>query len=156
MALYSKPAYAKTIILPETRLDRSSFEGGKRMAHVAHFAINVDDVARGRRFYEKVFGWKFEPWGPPDFYKINTGEKEEPTVMGALQRRRELVPGRRTNCFECTISVSSIDQTLAAIEAQGGKIVMPKSTIVGVGHLIFFEDTEGNVAGAMEFDKNAQ
>jgi uncharacterized protein len=103
-----------------------------------------------------VFGWKFEPWGPPDFYKINTGEKDEPAVMGALQRRRELVAGRRTNCFECTISVTSIDETVKAIQAQGGKIVMPKSTIVGVGHLVFFEDTEGNVAGAMEYDKNAK
>src|SRR5262245_22232742 len=126
------------------------------MAHVAHFAINADDVARGRRFYEKVFGWKFEPWGPPEFYKINMGEKEEPAVMGALQKRRELIAGQRTNCFECTVSVASIDKAIAAIIAQGGKIVMQKSTIVGVGHLIFFEDTEGNVAGAMEYDKNAK
>lgn len=130
------------------------------MAQVAHFAINADDVARGKRFYEKVFGWMFEPWGPPEFYKINMnekgGEKEEPAVMGALQKRRELIDGQRTNCFECTISVSSIDKTIAAIVAQGGRIVMKKSTIVGVGHLIFFEDTEGNVAGAMEYDKNAK
>ena len=27
------------------------------MPNVAHFAINADDVARAKRFYERVFGW---------------------------------------------------------------------------------------------------
>jgi len=27
---------------------------------VAHFAINADDLPRARRFYENVFGWKFQ------------------------------------------------------------------------------------------------
>ena len=52
--------------------------------------------------------------------------------------------------------MSSIDETVAAIQAQKGKIVMPKAIIPGVGTLIFFEDTEGNVAGAMQYDKNAK
>ena len=33
-----------------------------------HFSINADDVARGRQFYEAVFGLTFQPWGPPGFY----------------------------------------------------------------------------------------
>lgn len=36
-----------------------------------HFAINAEDTERGRRFYEKGFGWKFEEWGPPGFFKID-------------------------------------------------------------------------------------
>jgi predicted enzyme related to lactoylglutathione lyase len=126
------------------------------MAHVAHFAINADDVSRARRFYEKVFGWKLEPWGPPNFYLINTRDQEANAVMGALQARRELIPGKRTIGFECTISVKSLDETIAAIEANGGKIVLSRSTIVGVGDLVFVEDTEGNVAGAMQYDKKAE
>lgn len=126
------------------------------MSHVAHFSINADDVGRARRFYEKVFGWKFEAWGPPQFYMINTADAEAAPVIGSLQGRRELIPGQRINTYECTISVTSIDETIAAIQANGGKIVMQKSTIVGVGDLIFFEDTEGNVAGAMQYDQHAQ
>ena len=56
--------------------------------------------------------------------------------------------------FECTLGVSSIDETLAAVEANGGKIVMPKFHIPTVGTLIFFEDTEGNVVGAMQYEEN--
>jgi predicted enzyme related to lactoylglutathione lyase len=55
--------------------------------------------------------------------------------------------------YECTIGVDSIDDTVAAVEANGGKIVMPKFHIPTVGRLIFFEDTEGNVVGAMQYDK---
>ena len=39
-------------------------------AHLAHFAINTDDIDRSRSFYEKVFGWKVTAWGPPGFYQI--------------------------------------------------------------------------------------
>jgi len=42
------------------------------------FGITVDDVARARRFYESVFDWRFEAWGPPDFYVIHTGDKSLP------------------------------------------------------------------------------
>ena len=60
------------------------------------------------------------------------------------------------NGFECTISVASVDRAIKAIEANGGTIVMPKATIPGVGTLIFFKDTEGNIAGAMQYDSNAE
>ncbi|HEY2012766.1 MAG TPA: VOC family protein [Bryobacteraceae bacterium] len=124
--------------------------------NVAHFAINADDVEGTRRFYEKVFGWKFRPYGPPDFYKIETGDGESPAVGGALQKRREIVKGAKMVGFECTISVQSVEETAAGIVAQGGKIVMPKVVLMGVGRLIFFQDPSGNIVGAMEYDKTAE
>ena len=46
-----------------------------RVAHDAHgLDPAVDDVDRARRFYEAVFGWEFEPWGPPGFYLILTDQ----------------------------------------------------------------------------------
>ena len=119
---------------------------------IRHFAINCDDVPRAERFYGKVFGWTFTPWGPPDFLKIDTGESG---LHGALQGRRELVPGKKMIGYECSISVEDIDATVAAVIANGGKIVMPKVAIPTVGTLIFFEDSEGSVAGAIQFDKAA-
>ena len=44
-------------------------------ATLRHFAINADDVQSARRFYQTVFDWRFDPWGPPDFYQIkNAGD----------------------------------------------------------------------------------
>jgi uncharacterized protein len=128
------------------------------MPNVMHFAINADDVPRARRFYEEVFGWRFNAWGPPKFYMIETAAPGEPPapLQGSLQGRRELVAGQRMTGFECTISVPSIDATEKAVVAAGGKIIMQKSVIVGVGTLMFFQDTEGNVFGAMQEDAHAE
>lgn len=120
--------------------------------NLRHFSINADDVPRARIFYERAFGWRFEPWGPPNFYLIKTGAEDDPGLEGSLQGRREIVSGKPMFGFECTLGVDSIDDTVAAIEANGGKIVMPKFYIPTVGTLIFFEDTEGNVVGAMQYD----
>jgi hypothetical protein len=114
-----------------------------------HFSINADDVQRAKSFYEGVFGWTFEPWGPPDFYQIkNAGTG----LGGALQGRRELVPGVVMRGYEASMGVEDINATLAAVEAGGGKIVMQPYRIEGVGELIYFEDTEGNLVGAMQYD----
>lgn len=118
---------------------------------LAHFSINADDLPRARAFYEKVFGWTFAAWGPPGFYMI-----EGSGMLGSLQGRRELTKGTRTVGFECTIAVESIDAVEQAVLASGGKTVLARSVIVGVGTLMFFQDPEGNVFGAMQYDARAE
>jgi predicted enzyme related to lactoylglutathione lyase len=120
--------------------------------HVSHFAINAGDLKRARRFYENVFGWTFEAWGPPGFYLIHTGSGENPGIQGALQQRRELVPGQKTIGFECTVAVDSADAAASAAEASGGAVIMPKATIPTVGDLVWLQDPDGNVVGAMKYD----
>jgi uncharacterized protein len=119
-------------------------------AKFRHLAINADDVQRAKGFYEAVFGWRFEPWGPLDYYQVkDAGEG----LLGALQGRRELKPGAKMLGFEATMGVEDIDATIAAVKAAGGKILMPAIYLEGVGRLIYFEDTEGNLVGAMQYDK---
>jgi len=122
-------------------------------SHVSHFAINADDLKRARKFYEHVFGWAFEAWGPPGFYLIHTGPESDPGVAGALQQRRELVPGKPTVGFECSVSVDSADAAAKAAEAYGGKVIMAKTIIPTVGELVWLQDPEGNVVGAMKYEE---
>ena len=103
---------------------------------LAHFAIEADDVTRARQFYESVFGWRFEPWGPPDFYLIHGAG-----TLGALQLRREPLPSGRKG-FECSFAVDELEVTMSAIQSAGGKVLGSKTTIPTVGELIVFEDTE--------------
>jgi len=117
-------------------------------ASLRHFAINADDVPRARSFYEGVFGWTLTPWGPPGFYQTRSSGDGH---LGALQQRRE-VGGQRMPGMEITFGVEDIGAVQAAIVAHGGKVLMPPFHIEGVGHLIFFQDTEGNVAGAMQYE----
>ncbi|HET6971533.1 MAG TPA: VOC family protein [Phenylobacterium sp.] len=113
-----------------------------------HLAINADDVPRARAFYEAVFGWTFTPWGPPDFFQSRSAGDG---VMLALQGRRS-IGGQAMPGMEASFAVEDIDATVTAIEARGGQVLMPPFHIEGVGRLIFFRDTEGNIAGAMQYE----
>jgi predicted enzyme related to lactoylglutathione lyase len=125
-------------------------------ANLSHFAINADDVAATRRFYEAVFGWDFRAWGPPEFFQITTGTDDAPGVLGAMQSRRELVPGTKTVGFECTFGVDDVDRVARDVVAAGGRILMEKTTITGVGDLVWIEDPAGNAVGAMRYDAAAE
>ena len=114
-----------------------------------HFAINADDVPRAKRFYEEVFGWKFEPWGPPDFYQIKNAGRD---VLGALQGRRELKSGVPMASYEATLGVEDLKGALTAVERNGGRILMVPYRIEGVGELAYVEDPEGNFVGVMQYE----
>jgi len=124
--------------------------------NVSHFDVHADDLPRARRFYETVFEWKFNPWGPPDFFLIATGKEDDPGIHGALTKRRSHVEGKPMFGYECTISVANVDETAAAIETNGGQVILPKTCINSVGWIIQFLDTEGNVVCAMQYDEKAE
>jgi hypothetical protein len=118
-------------------------------AKVRHLAINATDVQRVKAFYETVFGWRLEPWGPPDYYQ---DQKSGGSVIIALHGRRELAPGARMLGFEATMAVDDINATIAAVDAAGGRVVMPQVYIEGVGKLVYLQDPDGNIFGAMQYD----
>ena len=80
-----------------------------RMAqNIVHFAIQAEDVERARRFYEGVFGWRFEPGGPPGFYDIETGDEDNPGILVALHGRDGPLTGRGIRGFTCTVAVHDL------------------------------------------------
>jgi predicted enzyme related to lactoylglutathione lyase len=54
--------------------------------------------------------------------------------------------------FECSIAVSDIEATAAAVAEHGGEVLLQPMRIESVGTMIQFADTEGNVVGAMQYD----
>jgi len=121
---------------------------------LTHFAINTDDVERTQAFYGAVFGWQFREYGPPGFVQIMDASGE--AAMGAIQQRRQLLDDEPTRGFECTFGVDDIDATREQIIAAGGTILMDKSTIPNVGHLLAFQDPGGNPALVMQYDAKAE
>jgi hypothetical protein len=120
---------------------------------VVHFAIHADDCERARTFYEEVFGWGFQPWGPPDFWLIQTSPGG---IRGALQQRRVPLPEAAEQAmtgYECSIAVADVRAIAKAIESHGGTVTMPPMAIETVGTLIMFRDTEGNTVGAMQYEE---
>lgn len=122
--------------------------------HVAFFAIHADEVERARRFYERVFGWRFEAWGPPDFYLVSTGA--DASVRGALHQREEPLQGTGMRGWECSVSVTSVVEIAERIAEHGGTVITEEAEIPGVGRVIRFEDTEGNVAAAVQYEQGVR
>jgi predicted enzyme related to lactoylglutathione lyase len=99
-----------------------------------------------------VFGWAFEPWGPPGFYLIHTGDETSPGIQGLMHARQEPRTGSGLNGVEPTFSVDDVDAIAALVEANGGRVTVPKAVIPTVGALVRFLDPEGNDIGAMAYD----
>lgn len=117
---------------------------------LAHFAIHATDCQRAKAFYETVFQWRFQPWGPPEFWLIETSPG---AIGGSLQKRRQPATSGGQIGYECTIAVEDIHATAAAITAAGGQVLLPPFTIERIGTLVNFQDPEGNFACAMQYEK---
>ena len=113
--------------------------------HIAHFAINADDLPATVGFYEGLFGWSFDEAYPGFFRSTSAG-----AAIAAVQGRRALLPVP-TNGFECTFAVDDVGEAVAAAEAAGGTVLMAPAVIDGVGELAFLSDPSGNVVGVMRF-----
>ena len=122
------------------------------MPRIIHFDIPADDPARAQKFYQELFGWKFEKWdGPMEYWVVKTGDEKQPGINGGLAKR---MPGQIgvTN----TIDVDSVDEFAKKIQSKGGKVIMPKTAIPQVGYFAQCMDTEGNIFGIIQMDKNAK
>ncbi|HRI49102.1 MAG TPA: VOC family protein [Pseudomonadota bacterium] len=128
------------------------------MPRPVHFEIHASEPERAIRFYQSVFGWEFSKWGPMDYWLIKTGEGGQPGIDGGLVPRRGEPPadGQAVNAFPCTMDTKDIDASIALAEKAGGTIALPKMPVPGVGWLCYIKDTEGNIFGLMQEDKQAR
>jgi predicted enzyme related to lactoylglutathione lyase len=120
------------------------------MPRVVHFEINADSPERAVRFYEKVFGWKIAREGPIDYWLAETGEQSQPGINGAIMKRV-----KKETVF-MIIDVPSIDACVEKIAKEGGKLVIGKGTVPGIGYSAYFTDSEGNMVGLIQQDKSAR
>ncbi|KQC04605.1 MAG: hypothetical protein APR53_09925 [Methanoculleus sp. SDB] len=123
------------------------------MPRVIHFELAADDPEKTAEFYRNVFGWKSEKWnGPRDYWLCTTGPESEPGINGAILRKEDTV----SNAGFCpTISVPSVEACIEAVAEHGGKVVMPRTPVPGIGYLAYCADPGGIVFGIMERDDSA-
>ena len=126
-----------------------------RAGTVAHFALNADDLDASRTFYETVLDWRFEPWGPPEFFRIQGPDGAAPGPLGALQRRRTFDDGTMAP-VEITVAVDDVAACCAAAVSTGGRVLMEATVIAGVGELAFVADPAGTPIGLMRYDSTAE
>ena len=93
------------------------------------------------------------------YWGIMTAPKDskDPGINGGMVVRKGSMPkgGEPVSSFVCTIDVSSVDEYLKKIEGAGGTIALPKMAIPNMAWLAYCKDTDGNLFGIYEEDKNA-
>jgi|KBSMisStaDraftv2_1062788.scaffolds.fasta_scaffold627503_2 hypothetical protein len=116
------------------------------MSRFVHVDIAADDPKRAADFYQSVFGWKVQELpGPEPYWLVSTDASDSAAIGAGIGKRTEPWQG-----VAPTIEVTSADEAAAKVVKAGGSIITPKALMPGVGHLIAFRDTEGNVLLLLE------
>lgn len=104
--------------------------------------IPVRDLERAIRFYSAVLGAPVKrqetPEGPVGILPHEEGE-----VGGCLFRRPGEEPSERGPMLYLNAN-GRLDQALAAVEGQGGKVLQPRHAIGPYGYRAIILDSEGN------------
>jgi hypothetical protein len=94
-------------------LDRDDDAKGDGMTgELGFFELGVEDVERGRAFYEALFGWRFEPGPNGQGFSIAT-----PTVAGGMHGGDA---GASPYVF---FDVEDMDAAVEQVRALGGEVV---------------------------------
>jgi len=116
---------------------------------VTHFEIPANDVERLSKFYSDVFGWKFEkmPMGGMDYWMITTGPARGRNrgVGGGMYKKQMEIEMPRNY-----IAVDKIDKAIETFIAAGGKMLVEKQEVPGMGWSFIGVDPEGNSVGLFE------
>ncbi len=113
------------------------------MNKVVHFEIPVDDLARAKKFYSSIFGWKVRRRGDGELAFDGTAG-----VSGTWVKESDRTPDERTRTY---IMVDAITETLKRIQGAGGRVLTPRTDIgAGMGAFAAFADPVGNEFGLYE------
>jgi predicted enzyme related to lactoylglutathione lyase len=109
---------------------------------ILHWELAVNDVARSKAFYRRVFDWTFDDT-MPGYTLIQTGK--EPG--GGMMAKPPAAPAPSLNTY---FGVDEIDRTLLTVVEAGGTVIVPKTEIPHVGWFAMFTDLDGIPVGVLQ------
>jgi predicted enzyme related to lactoylglutathione lyase len=107
------------------------------MSSIVHFEIPADDIQRAKAFYSNLFGWKIEGMPGMDYMMIDVFGAPGGGMMKRMHPEQQI-----TNYI--------------GVEKLGGKIIVPKKAVPGMGYFIICMDTENNAFGIWEMSPTAK
>lgn len=123
----------------------------------AYFDLSVRDLDQARTFFEKVLGWRFERFPMPyEYYRIHAGPDDEPGIDGGMGSVNDAPLSGGNPLTVVTVPVSNLDDVIALVEANGGRVVEPKMPIPGIGWYATCAESGGLVFGLIQADENAR
>lgn len=108
---------------------------------IVHLEISAKDPAAASKFYADLAGWKIEVDPNFNYYQFSA----EGGPGGGF-----VVPdGKQYNTGDVIpyLGTDDLDSSLKKVVSLGGKVVLPKTEIPGMGWYAFFADPSGNRMG---------
>ncbi len=121
-------------------MERPSDQGG-----IIWYELMSPDPAASKAFYDSVVGWDIEP-EPTGEQKMDyrmIRRSDGGNAGGVLGISAEMQAHGARPTWLCYIHVADVDAKAAAIEAAGGKTLMPPTDIQGVGRIAMVSDPQG-------------
>jgi len=110
---------------------------------IGYVEIPVGPVHEAVTFYTSIFGWTIRERGDG-----NLAFDDGAGMSGTWVKEGDHTPDERMRLY---ITVDSINRSLKAIEASGGKVLTPRTDIgPGMGAFAAFADPTGNEFGLYE------
>lgn len=107
---------------------------------VVHFEVGCPDRATSRDFYQKMFDWKAEEYGPMS-YKFDTGSDQ------GIQGFTTALGHEPHNYVMFYVQVDDIGAKIELIGELGGEVMVPETEIPGTGSFAWCKDPAGNLFG---------
>jgi len=114
---------------------------------VVHFELWTEDQERISEFYSRVFDWQVRAIPQLDYRLVETGAGG---INGGIMTPKK---GPWPAKLAFYIDVDDLDAYVAKIREAGGKIVVERMEVPGVGFLALFEDPDGRVLGVWQQNK---
>ena len=119
------------------------------MNPVVHFEMPYEDRQRAAVFYQTVFGWQVQMFGPEmgnyAVFTTATADVRPDAVRGSINGGMyEKKPDWPAQYPSIVIGVQDIAASMAKVAAAGGTVLGEPMEIPGIGQYVSFFDTEGN------------
>lgn len=102
--------------------------------------LSSPDSGASTEFFRKVFGWDSQRFASPDYLVAPHGDT--PGVDSAILPSRDGQP--RTVPI---IRVTDLNATIASVEANGGRVVVPAFELGALGRSCYITDPAGLLVG---------
>ena len=122
-----------------------------------YFDLTVADLESARRFFGNVFDWRFERFPMPyEYYRIQAGPADEEGIDGGIGAAADTPLSAGKPLTQVTIPVPDLDDFVARVKANGGKVVEEKMAIPGVGWYATCAEPGGLMFGMIQADPAAR
>lgn len=113
---------------------------------IVHFELMGKDGEKLQSFYSQVMGWKISADNPMNYGVVDT-DSEGTSIGGGVGSTED-----GSSASTLYAEVPDLDAVLKAVEAAGGKTIVPPTVIPDMVTFAQFADPAGNIVGLVKSD----